>query len=221
MIAVSGAYRQIRRACSTNTELYYDAHNANWLVPLFSSPCPGFRQVLLWHSFSSPRFRSRHFPSVLIPRLSLVLSFLPLRPSSPILLSFSSLFSLSLPVLCLTPFSLSLCLPRPGFFPNGPEEPGFAWTRSVDGRLVAEIPWVTGLINGLGRCVCARVCVCTCASMCLSVCARLSLPPLSYVVLFFRLSSSGVFQRAHVCVYCVHVCICLCFFACNCLCVTA
>lgn len=38
-----------------------------------------------------------------------------------------------------------------GFFPNGRDQKPSAWERMVDGRMAAEVPWVSGLINGAGR----------------------------------------------------------------------
>jgi FtsP/CotA-like multicopper oxidase with cupredoxin domain len=39
----------------------------------------------------------------------------------------------------------------PGFFLNGPNHMPFSWSRSYDGKIVAEVPFTGGLINGKGR----------------------------------------------------------------------
>eukprot|EP00656_Telonema_subtile_P018246 TRINITY_DN19840_c0_g1_i2.p1 TRINITY_DN19840_c0_g1~~TRINITY_DN19840_c0_g1_i2.p1 ORF type:complete len:666 (-),score=126.12 TRINITY_DN19840_c0_g1_i2:189-2186(-) len=39
----------------------------------------------------------------------------------------------------------------PGWFPNGPEQAPWKWSRDVSGKLVGEIPMASGLINGRGR----------------------------------------------------------------------
>jgi len=39
----------------------------------------------------------------------------------------------------------------PGWFPHGPSESPYQWTRDTSGKLVGEVPFRSGLINGRGR----------------------------------------------------------------------